>query len=289
MQKPLVRAFFDQDTATWTYVVWSSSDTEKRCAVIDSVLNFNLHACTSSTASADSVIDFVQSEGLQVQWILETHIHADHITAAQYIKDKLGGKIAISKHILQILQTWVPIFQTGADTPLDGSQFDYLFDDDEKFSIGDLEAVIMHTPGHTPADTTYVIGDAAFVGDTIFLPDVGSGRCDFPGGSAADSYASSRKLFGLPDAYRIYVGHDYPPESRRGPQCMATVGEQKEHNFRLNEKVTKETFVALRNADDKGKEVPPLLLPSIQANLRSGGFGEAVAGTQFIKLPLNKF
>ncbi len=289
MQKPLVRAFFDPDTATWTYVVWSASDPQKRCAIIDSVLDFDLNSCSSKTVSADRVIAFVQAQGLTVEWILETHIHADHLTAAAYIQEKLGGKKAMSKHILHILQTWVPIFQIADDTPLDGSQFDHLFDDDETFSIGDMQAAIMHTPGHTPADTSYVIGDAVFVGDTMFLPDVGSGRCDFPEGSAADSYASSRKLFALPDTHRIYVGHDYPPDGVRGPQCMATVGEQKANNFRLNTNVTEQAFVQLRNEDDTGKAVPPLLLPSIQANMRCGQFGRSVDGTQFVKLPLNKF
>lgn len=289
MHKPTVRAFYDEDTATWSYVVWSAADTQKRCAIIDSVLNFDLPSCSSSTRSADAIIDFVQAKQLVVEWILETHIHADHLTAAHYLKEQLGGKIAISKHILTIIATWVPIFQTQDDTSLDGSQFDHLFDNDEKFTVGDMPATILHTPGHTPADTTYVIGDAVFVGDTIFLPDVGSGRCDFPGGSAEQSYESSRRLFALPDYYRVYVGHDYPPEFRRGPQCMTTIGEQKQSNILLHQGVGKEEFVSKRQRDDKGKAVPPLLLPSIQANLRNGLFGKEVDGTQFIKLPVNKF
>lgn len=289
MHKPTVRAFYDEDTATWSYVVWSAADTQKRCAIIDSVLNFDLPSCSSSTRSADAIIDFVQAKQLVVEWILETHIHADHLTAAHYLKEQLGGKIAISKHILTIIATWVPIFQTQDDTSLDGSQFDHLFDNDEKFTVGDMPATILHTPGHTPADTTYVIGDAVFVGDTIFLPDVGSGRCDFPGGSAEQSYESSRRLFALPDDYRVYVGHDYPPEFRRGPQCMTTIGEQKQSNILLHQGIGKEEFVSKRQRDDKGKAVPPLLLPSIQANLRNGQFGKEVDGTQFIKLPVNKF
>lgn len=288
MHKPTVRAFFDDDTATWSYVVWSATDARKRCAIIDSVLNFDLPSCSTDTRSADALIDFVKARQLTVEWILETHIHADHLTAAQYLKEKLGGKIAISKHILTIIDTWVPIFQTRDDTRLDGSQFDHLFDDDEAFTVGDMPATILHTPGHTPADTTYVIGDAVFVGDAIFLPDVGSGRCDFPGGSAEQSYDSSRRLFALPDEYRVYVGHDYPPEFRRGPQCMATIGEQKKSNVLLHLGIGKDEFVRKRLRDDAGKAVPKLLLPSIQANLRNGQFGREIEGTQFVKLPVNK-
>jgi glyoxylase-like metal-dependent hydrolase (beta-lactamase superfamily II) len=200
----------------------------------------------------------------------------------------LGGKTAISKHILKVLETWEPIFHNEADTPLAGYQFDHLFEDEEVFHIGPLEARIIHTPGHTPADTTYIIGDAVFVGDAMFLPDVGTGRCDFPGGSAADSYESSRKLLGLPDAYRMYVGHDYPPAGKRLPQCMASIAEQKASNIRVKEGVTKDQYVEKRNRDDQGKEVPKLLLPSIQVNLRGGEFGTATEGVQYVKLPVNK-
>jgi glyoxylase-like metal-dependent hydrolase (beta-lactamase superfamily II) len=289
MHNPTVRAFFDENTATWSYVVWSATDAQKRCTIIDSVLNFDLPSCSSSTRSADVIIDFIKEKQLVVEWILETHIHADHLTAAHYLKEKLGGKIAISKHILTIIATWVSIFQTQDDTKQDGSQFDHLFDNDQKFTVGDMPATILHTPGHTPADTTYVIGNAVFVGDTIFLPDVGSGRCDFPGGSAEHSYDSSRRLFALPDDHRIYVGHDYPPEFRRSPQCMTTISEQKQSNVLLHMGISKEEFVQQRQRDDKGKAVPPLLLPSIQANLRNGQFGKEIEGTQFIKLPVNKF
>ena len=288
MSAPLVRGFFDPITATWTYVVWSAEDSQHRCAVIDSVLDYDLPSCRTATTSADAVIAFVRAQGLTVEWILETHIHADHLTAASYIKAQLGGKIAISRHILDIIATWVPIFQTMDDTPADGSQFDHLFANDEEFSLAGMPARLIHTPGHTPADTTYIVGDAAFVGDTIFLPDVGSGRCDFPGGSAEDSYESSRKLFALPDNCRIYVGHDYPPDGARGPQCMATVAEQKAHNVRLHMGIDKTAFVSRRRADDTGKAVPPLILPSIQANMRTGQFGAAVNGIQYVKLPVNK-
>ncbi|MBI1363739.1 MAG: MBL fold metallo-hydrolase [Proteobacteria bacterium] len=288
MQKPDVRGFFDPDTATWTYVVYDGTGADKRCAIIDSVLDYDMASGRTKTRSADRVIDFVAAKELEVQWLLETHIHADHLTGADYIRSKLGGTIAISKHILRVLETWAPIFHNEADTPPDGQQFDYLFADDETFKVGPFDARIIHTPGHTPADTTYIIGDAVFVGDAMFLPDVGTGRCDFPGGSAGDSYESSRKLLGLKDNMRMYVGHDYPPEGAgRVPQCMATIAEQKAANIRVKDGISKEVYVAKRNADDKGKAVPRLLLPSIQVNLRAGGFGKATKGVRYIKIPVD--
>lgn len=287
MTTPDVRGFFDPVTATWSYVVWSESSDDKRCAVIDSVLDYDIYSSRTQTTSCDHLIDFVKSKKLEVEWILETHIHADHISGAAYLKEKLGGKTGISKHILDVLKTWEPFFHNEADTPLDGSQFDHLFEDEEVFSIGPLQARMIYTPGHTPSDTSYIIGDAVFVGDSIFLPDVGSGRCDFPGGSAEDSYDSSRKLFQLPENTRVYVCHDYPPGTSRSPQCMATVLEQKATNSRLRLGIDKAEFVAKRNLDDKGKAVPQLLLPSIQVNLRAGRFGDAIQGVQYVKLPLN--
>jgi glyoxylase-like metal-dependent hydrolase (beta-lactamase superfamily II) len=286
--KPDVRGFFDPVTATWSYVVYADGHADKHCAVIDTVLDYDIHSGRTKTESADRVIDFIQKKGLEVQWILETHIHADHLTGSAYVKGKLGGKSAISKHILKVLETWEPIFHNEADTPLTGYQFDHTFADDEPFTVGPFEAYIIHTPGHTPADTTYIIGDAVFVGDSMFLPDVGTGRCDFPGGSAEHSYESSRKLLNLPEDYRMYVGHDYPPNGSRAPQCMATIGEQKHANIRIGHGITKEQYVAKRNKDDQGKEVPKLLLPSIQVNLRGGTFGQATDGVQYVKLPLNK-
>ncbi len=288
MKTPSVQGFFDKDTATWSYVVWSESDPHKQCAIIDSVLNYDIYSSSTNTKSAEALIDFVRTKKLNVQWILETHIHADHITAASYLQKELGGKTGISKHILDVIKTWEPIFQNADDTKQDGSQFDHLFADDESFMIGDLQAKIIYTPGHTPADTSYIIEDTVFVGDAMFLPDVGSGRCDFPGGNAEDSYTSSRKLFALPDAVRMYVGHDYPPTGLRGPQCMATIVEQKTSNTRLGTNISKEEFIAKRIADDTGKAVPQLLYPSLQANLRLGEFGKATNGVQFVKLPLNK-
>jgi glyoxylase-like metal-dependent hydrolase (beta-lactamase superfamily II) len=280
MMKPDVRGFFDPVTATWTYVV--RGEDEKKCAVIDSVLDYDPASGHTSTVSADQVISFIKERNLEVEWILETHIHADHLTASQYLKQKLGGRTAISKHILNVLKTWLPIFGTEADTPADGSQFDHLFEDDEMFSIGKLDARIIHTPGHTPADTTYILGDAAFVGDAMFLPDVGTGRCDFPGASAADSYESAQKILSLPNDFRIYTAHDYPPNGARGAQCMTTVAEQKVGNIAINVKITRDVFIKNRTTADKGKSVPPLLLPSLQVNLRAGIIGD------YIKIPVNK-
>lgn len=287
MLKPDVRGFFDPVTATWSYVVWADGHDDKRCAVIDTVLDYDIHSGRTQTASVDKVIDFVRRKGLTVEWRLETHIHADHLTGSNKVREQLGGKSAISRHILKVLETWEPIFNTPEDTPVEGYQFDYVFEDNEEFTIGPLSARIIHVPGHTPADTAYIIGDAVFVGDAMFLPDVGTGRCDFPGGSAADSFDSSRKLLALPDEYRMYVGHDYPPAGR-GPQCMATIAEQKATNIRVREGITREQYVTKRNKDDEGKSVPKLLLPSIQVNLRGGTFGNAVKGVQYVKLPVDK-
>jgi glyoxylase-like metal-dependent hydrolase (beta-lactamase superfamily II) len=288
MDKPDVAGFFDPVTATWTYVVYVEGGEDRRCAVIDSVLDYDIHSGRTGTQSVDKVLSFIQEKSLEVQWILETHIHADHLTGSAYIKEKAGGKTAISRHILQVLENWEPIFHNEADTPKNGYQFDVIFDDDETFSVGSLEARIIHTPGHTPADTTYIIGDAVFVGDAMFLPDVGTGRCDFPGGSAEDSYKSAQKILALPGNYRMYVGHDYPPAEGREPQCLTTVGEQKRSNVRVKKGISKAEYVSKRNRDDAGKAVPKLLLPSIQVNLRAGSFGKKDKGVQYVKLPVNK-
>jgi glyoxylase-like metal-dependent hydrolase (beta-lactamase superfamily II) len=285
--QPDVMGFFDDETATWSYVVWDNSHPEKPCAIIDSVLDFDLSSGRSHTASADRLVQFIQENQLKTEWILETHIHADHLTASAYLKDKLGGKTAISNHILEVIETWEGVFNSPADTPRSGNQFDKLFADDETFFIGNIPAKIFHTPGHTPADTTYLIGDCLFVGDAIFLPDVGTGRCDFPGGSAADSYDSSRKLFSLPDDTRLFVGHDYPPESR-GPACMTTVAEQKKHNVRVHQGISRDEYVEKRLKDDAGKPVPKLLLPSIQVNLRAGSFGMPTNDVRYVKIPVDK-
>lgn len=282
-----IRHFFDKDTATFTYVV--SDESTQKCAIIDSVLDYDMNAGKTSTVSADKVITYVKENKLDVEWILETHAHADHLTASHYLREKLGGKIGIGEHIKDVLQFWVPLFNTVHDTPLDGSQFDHLFKDAEVFKIGTIEVKVMHTPGHTPACLTYIMGDAVFVGDTIFMPYVGTARTDFPGGSAQTLYRSIQKLLSLPENTKIYTCHDYPPEGKE-VGYVSTVAEQKAQNFMVHEGVSEAEYVAARNAKDKGKAVPRLLLPSIQVNLRAGDLGKAENnGIQYIKTPLNKF
>ncbi|MBU0799371.1 MAG: MBL fold metallo-hydrolase, partial [Alphaproteobacteria bacterium] len=249
--------------------------------IIDSVRDYDIHSGRSDTKSADIVADWVIQKGLEVEWILETHIHADHLTAAKYLQGKLGGKTGVSEHFLRIRENWNRIFNFGPDTPADGSQFNRIIKNDEEFTIGPLTAKMIHVPGHTPADTAFVIGDAIICGDSMLLPDQGTGRCDFPGGSAADSYDSIMKILSYPDQTRLYICHDYPPAGR-GPQCMTTVAEQKAGNTRVKNGITRDQYIAKRNKDDAGKAVPKLMLPSIQVNLRGGDLGE------YIKLPVDR-
>lgn len=281
-----IEHFFEKDTATFTYVV--SDPKTSQCAIIDSVLDYDMNAGKTTTVSADKVIAYVRENNLTVEWILETHAHADHLTASHYLREKLGGKIAIGEHIKEVLKFWVPLFNTAHDTPLDGSQFDHLFKDGEVFTIGSIEVKVMHTPGHTPACLTYLIEDAAFVGDTIFMPYVGTARTDFPGGSAQTLYQSIQKLLALPEATRIFTCHDYPPEGQ-SEGFLSTVADQKAKNSMVHDGVSEAEYVAARNAKDKGKTVPRLLLPSIQVNLRAGDLGKAENNAvQYIKIPLNK-
>lgn len=281
-----IEHFFDKDTATFTYVV--SDPKTSKCVIIDSVLDYDMNAGKTTTVSADKVIAYVKEQGLSVEWILETHVHADHLTASHYLKEKLGGKIGIGEHIKEVLKFWVPLFNTAHDTPLDGSQFDHLFQDGEIFTIGSIDVKVMHTPGHTPACLTYLMEDAAFVGDTIFMPYVGTARTDFPGGSAQTLYHSIQKLLSLPENTRIFTCHDYPPQGQ-SENYVSTVAEQKAKNSMVHDGVSEAEYVAARNAKDVGKAVPRLLLPSIQVNLRAGGLGEPENNSvQYIKIPLNK-
>jgi len=273
-----IKALYDPATGTWTYVVWSNDD--PRCAIIDSVLDFDAASGRTGTKLADQVIAFVREQGLKVQWILETHIHADHLTASAYLKEKLGGKTGITRRITDSLKLWVPFFGL-TDIPMDGSQFDQLFDDGEIFQIGNLDVRVMYTPGHTPADTIFVIGDAAIVGDALLMPDQGTGRCDFPGGSAADSYDSIQKIFALPDDTKLYIAHDYPAAGVE-PKCVASVADHRANNVRLKGDVSRDAYVEKRQKDDAGKAVPKLILPSLQVNLRAGVLPDALT------LPLNK-
>lgn len=281
-----IHHLFDPDTATFTYIV--SDEETNKCAIIDPVLDYDMHDGKTSTSSAEKVIAYVKENNLEVEWILETHAHADHLTGSHYLKEKLGGKIGIGEHIKEVLKFWVPVFNTANDTPLDGSQFDHLFKDGEVFKIGSTQVKVMHTPGHTPACASYLIEDSVFVGDTIFMPYVGTARTDFPGGSAEILYQSIQKILSLPEGTKIYTCHDYPPEGRE-PSGMSTVAEQKAENAMVHDGVSQQEYIAAREAKDKGKAVPRLLLPSIQVNLRAGDLGKPEDNNiQYIKIPLNK-
>lgn len=281
-----IKTFFDSDTATFTHVV--SDPSTQKCAIIDSVLDYDQYSGRTKTKSADQVISYITEEKLSVEWILDTHIHADHITASHYLKEKLGGKIGIGAKIKDVLPLWVAIFNTHKDTNLDASQFDHLFEDGEVFKLGNIDVKVLHTPGHTPACSSYLIEDAIFVGDTIFMPDIGTARTDFPGGSAEALYNSAKKILSLPDETRIFMCHDYPPEGR-DVTWITTVQQQKANNILLHDGISKEEYVAVRNKRDEGKAVPKLLLPSIQANLRAGTFGEPEDNNvRYIKIPVDK-
>ncbi len=282
-----VKEFFDHDTATFTYVV--SDPKTKAAAVIDSVLNYDLFSGRFSEKSADEIISYLVAHNLKVEWILETHIHADHITACDYLKNKFpSAKTAIGENIREVLKFWVPFFNIGDEVKLDGSQFDKLFSDGEEFKIGSLNCKVISLPGHTPACVAYKIEDTIFVGDVIFMPDVGTARTDFPGGSAKESYESLQKILAFSDETKLYTGHDYPVKGRP-ESCVTTVGDEKEKNILINKKVSEAEFVANRSKRDEGKPVPKLLLPSIQINLRAGKMGKVENNqTFYIKIPVNK-
>ena len=282
--KPLVEAFFDRTTCTVSYVVHAGHGSA--CAVIDSVLDYDPKAGRTSTQSADKVVEFVQAHGLRVEWLLETHAHADHLSAAQYLKTRLGGRVAIGENIRAVQGVFKRIFNLGADVPDDGQQFDHLFTAGETFRIGELSAHAIHVPGHTPADVAYQIGDAVFVGDTMFMPDVGSARCDFPGGDAHALYRSARTLLSLPDETRLYMCHDYPPQSRQ-PQWQTTVAEQRKRNIHLHDGNSEDAFVAMRTERDRTLDMPTLILPAVQVNIRAGSLPEPEDnGTRYLKIPL---
>lgn len=280
-----VKMFFDPETWTFTYVVYAGKGSA--CAVIDSVLNYDSKSGRTSTRSADEVIHFIQDEQLQLSWILETHAHADHLTAAPYIQQKLGGKIAIGNHITNVQGVFKGVFNLGEQFPVDGSQFDHLLKDGESLSFGNLSLKALYVPGHTPACMAYEIGDALFVGDTLFMPDVGTARCDFPGGDAKALYQSIQKLLAYPDETKLYMCHDYPPTDRPVMHCT-TVGEEKKSNIHVHQGVSEHDFVQMRNKRDATLAMPNLILPSIQVNIRAGHFPEPEAnGKSYLKIPLN--
>lgn len=283
--QPTIQPFFDPATWTVTYVVYQQGRPE--CAIVDSVLDYDPKSGRTSTVSADKVIAFVNEHGLRVEWILETHAHADHLSAAPYLKRHLGGRIAIGQDICRVQGVFKALFNLEPEFRLDGSQFDHLFQDDETFTIGGLTGKAIHVPGHTPADMAYQIGDAVFVGDTLFMPDVGTARCDFPGGNAHELYRSIRKLLDLPGETRLFMCHDYPPEGR-GPGWEATVSEQRARNIHMHDGVTEAQFVAMRHARDATLAMPTLILPSVQVNIRAGELPPPEDnGVRYLKIPLN--
>ncbi|MGR0304122.1 MBL fold metallo-hydrolase [Acinetobacter beijerinckii] len=288
MQYPQVKAFFDENTNTFSYVV-SDSET-KVCAVIDSVLDYDAASATTSTFSADQIIDFINEQHLEVEWILETHVHADHLTASQYLKKHLGGKIAMSEKIGIVQETFSSIYNLDVKMFNSHQTFDYLFKDDEHFKIGHLDAYNIPTPGHTPACLSYVIGNAVFVGDTLFMPDYGTARCDFPKGSADILFDSVQKLYQLPDDTKVFLCHDYKPEGRNEYFFETTIGIQKKYNVHLKFGTDRQTFVKMRQARDATLSMPKLILPSIQINMDAGRFPEPEDnGVRYLKLPFNFF
>jgi glyoxylase-like metal-dependent hydrolase (beta-lactamase superfamily II) len=282
---PEVKAFFDPATFTVSYVV--SDPATKHAAIVDSVLDYDPKAGRTSRASADQVIAYVQDQGLTVAWTLETHAHADHLTAAPYLKETLGGRTGIGEHIKVVQATFKQLFNAEAAFATDGSQFDHLFKDGESFRIGQLEGRVLHTPGHTPACLTYVIGNAAFVGDTLFMPDYGTARCDFPGGSAATLYRSIRKVLALPPQTRLFMCHDYMPGGRE-VRWETTVAAERRDNIHVRDGIGEAAFVEMRNKRDATLDMPVLILPSVQINMRAGAFPPKESnGIAYLKIPLN--
>ena len=284
---PKVKAFFDPQTNTISYVVRDPNG--HAAAVIDSVLDFDHASGTTQTSSADKIIAYAKEEALDIHWLLESHVHADHLSAAPYIQEKLGGKIGIGNNITLVQDTFGKVFNEGTEFQRDGSQFDQLFDQGDVFHIGQMRVDVLHTPGHTPACLTYVIEDAAFVGDTLFMPDFGTARCDFPGGSSQTLYESIQKILALPDETKIFVGHDYKAPGRDEYIWETTVGEQRRKNVHIGGDVKAEAFVKLRDERDAKLAMPKLIVPSLQINMRAGNMPPPDEhGDVFLKLPINK-
>jgi glyoxylase-like metal-dependent hydrolase (beta-lactamase superfamily II) len=284
-----VEGFFDSATNTVSYLVLDEAT--NHCALVDSVLDYDPKSGHTATTSADKLIARVNELNAKVDWILETHVHADHLTAAPYLKEKLGGKIGIGSQISTVQEVFGTLFNTGRDMARDGSQFDHLFVNDELFAIGTLQCHALHTPGHTPACMTYVISNgaetAAFVGDTLFMPDYGTARCDFPGGDARTLFQSINKVLSLPANTLLYMCHDYQPDGRE-VQFVSTVADQRAHNVHVRNGISEEEFVAMRTKRDASMDMPTLILPSVQVNMRAGHLPEPEAnGTRYLKIPLN--
>ena len=284
---PHVQSFLDPATSTYTHVVYDHAG--GHAAIVDPVLDFDARSGRTSHTRADEVIAFVRSQNLTVDWVLETHAHADHLSAAPYVKAQVGGKLAIGGAIQRVQSVFKTLFHLEPEFATDGSQFDHLFADGDTFPIGELTATAWHVPGHTPADMAFVVGDAVFVGDTLFMPDVGSARCDFPGGDAHQLYQSVRRILALPPQTRLFLCHDYPPDTRAS-QPMCTVADQRQGNIHVRDGITEAEFVAMRQARDATLAMPNLILPSVQVNIRAGHLPPAESdGHHYLKLPVNVF
>lgn len=284
--RPSIAGFFDEATNTISYVVHDPKTAE--AAIIDSVLDYEAASGRTSNGSADRIAEYVTSNDLKVMWLIETHAHADHISAAPYLQEKLGGKLAIGREIIRVQEVFGKLFNAGTDFERDGSQFDKLFDDGETFNIGQLEGIALHVPGHTPADMAFIIGDAAFVGDTIFMPDFGTARADFPGGDAHQLFQSIRRLLSLPDETRLFLCHDYKAPGRDDYAWETTVKQQREGNVHVKDGTTEAEFVAMRTARDKDLPMPNLIMPSVQVNIRGGRLpAPEDNGVSYIKIPVN--
>ena len=280
-----IKGFFDEETSTISYVIYDM--TSKKCAVIDSVLDFDFSSGTIDYHNAEKIISFIEKMKLDLEWLIETHVHADHLSASPYIQKKLGGKIGISEKISDIQNIFGKTFNAGTEFQRDGSQFDRLFKDNDEYKIGSIKCKVINTPGHTPACTAHVIGNSIFVGDTLFMPDLGSARADFPGGDARALYRSIQKILSYPDDTLIFVCHDYPPSSRK-VEWVTTVGEQKKKNIHVKTSIGEDEFVKVREARDKTLNMPKLIIPSIQVNMRAGNLPPAEdSGDVFIKVPIN--
>ena len=280
-----IQGFFDEQTSTISYVVHDKI--EKKCAVIDSVLDFDYSSGDIDYLNADKIISYIDQNKLDVEWLIETHVHADHLSASPYIQKKLGGKIGISEKISDIQNIFGKTFNAGTEFQRDGSQFDKLFKDNDEYKIGNINCKVIHTPGHTPACTAHIIGDTIFVGDTLFMPDLGSARADFPGGDARQLYRSIQKILSYPDHTKIFICHDYPPSSRE-VKWSTTIGEQKKNNIHVKTSIPEDEFVKIREARDKTLNMPKLIIPSIQVNMRAGNLPPPEDnGSVYIKVPIN--
>ncbi|GAA4777664.1 MBL fold metallo-hydrolase [Stakelama sediminis] len=286
LSRPVVKSFFDEATFTASHVVHDPAT--QYAAIIDSVLDYDAASGRTTHESADEIIAYVRQEGLKIEWLLETHAHADHLSAAPYLQEKLGGKLAIGREIITVQQTFGKLFNAGTEFERDGSQFDRLFDDGDTFEIGNLHAAVLHVPGHTPADLAYIIGDAVFPGDTIFMPDFGTARADFPGGDAHRLYHSIRRLLSLPREARLFLCHDYKADGRDEFVWETTIGAERDENVHAHDGVSEDAFVTMRTERDRTLDMPKLLMPSVQVNMRGGRLPEPEEnGTRYIKIPIN--